>query len=417
MASSLLTIAIIYFLLTLYAQHRLRWKYSLILQFITGWTILELAWAHALLNGAFILMALGDMNDWIFTTTLGLVLTIYNISQLVRLHTEGVQCKTAFDNTLAIGLGDDYWENIDESRRPLITRAPKLPQWLKPFSFNRPFIETISGITYGPNERNTLDLYKPRKASDKPMPVMLQIHGGGWTLGYSERQGLPLRNKLVEAGWIFVSINYRLSPKNKFPAHIVDCKQALCWIKENIAEYGGDPNFIMTTGGSAGGHLCALLTLTANQHQATLQPGFETADTTVQGCIPMYGVYDFADRNSHRTDMPMIDFLEDYVMPKTLADDPELWELASPIAQANAERPPFMVVHGENDTLSFVEDARYFVKALRETGSEPCVYTELEDAQHAFDIFYSPRCVRSIIAMHTFAEYVYSSHLRQQLQP
>jgi acetyl esterase/lipase len=242
---------------------------------------------------------------------------------------------------------------------------------------------------------------------------MLQIHGGGWMLGYSDRQALPLRNKLVEAGWIFVSINYRLSPKHRVPAHIIDCNQALLWIKENIAEYGGNPDFILTTGGSAGGHLCSLLALTANKYQDILQPGFEDADLSVQGCLPVYGVYDFKDRNHHRDDLPMKDFLADKVMPSKEEEDPEFWDLMSPTAQSHAERPPFMVSHGELDTLSFVEDAKYFVKALRNDSDVPCVYTELEGAQHAYDIFYSPRCIYTVQAMHSFCEYLYSQYLKK----
>jgi dipeptidyl aminopeptidase/acylaminoacyl peptidase len=128
----------------------------------------------------------------------------------------------------------------------------------------------------------------------------------------------------------------------------------------------------------------------------------------------MYGVYDFVDRNQHRANLSIIDFLEKNIMPTSLDDDKKLWDLASPIAQAHKDRPPFMVIHGELDTLSFVEDAKYFVKALRETSNVPCVYTELPTTQHAFDIFYSPRCVHSINAMHTFAEYVYSDYLKQK---
>ncbi|NRB42028.1 MAG: alpha/beta hydrolase [Pseudomonadales bacterium] len=273
-------------------------------------------------------------------------------------------------------------------------------------------MNAAENIVYGANDRNTLNVFSPKAASKTLRPVMLQIHGGGWMIGHSEYQGLPLRNKLVDAGWVFVSINYRLSPKHKFPDHIVDCKKALRWIKETIEEYGGDPNFIMTTGGSAGGHLCSLLALTENRHQDILQPGFEDQDTSVQGAIPMYGVYDFSDRNDLRHGMPMTGYLQDYVMPHAYQADDSLWEIASPIAQVHADRPPFMVIHGELDSLSFVEDAQFFVKALQESSDKPCVYTQLEKTQHAFDIFYSPRCIHSIHAMHTFAEHTYSQYLK-----
>jgi acetyl esterase/lipase len=414
MADCLFAISLTYLLLILFAECRILWKFSLILQFVVGWLILELAWVHGAVAVITLIMALGDINDWSFKTVIGIGLTIYNMILLWQIHQQGENSKSEFDKTLPIGLGEDYAEHILPERKALIPVETRYPKWLKPFSFKSDKIETIKNITYGSFERNTLDLYKPNTPPAKPMPVMLQVHGGGWTLGYSDRQGLPLRNKLVEAGWIYVAINYRLSPTHKFPIHLVDCKKALHWIKENIAQYGGDPDFIMVTGGSAGGHLCSLLALTANQHQELFQPEFENADTSVQGCIPMYGVYDFADRNGHRSELPMIDFLEKNVMPEMLSANPAFWDLASPIAQAHADRPPFMVVHGELDTLSFVEDAKYFVKALRETSDVPCVYTELPTTQHAFDIFYSPRCIHTINAMHTFAEYVYSEYLTDE---
>ena len=68
---------------------------------------------------------------------------------------------------------------------------------------------------------------------------------------------------MAERGWICVSMAYRVSPRNTWPAHIVDVKRALAWVKENIADYGGDPDFVAITGGSAGGHLTALAALTA----------------------------------------------------------------------------------------------------------------------------------------------------------
>ena len=80
-------------------------------------------------------------------------------------------------------------------------------------------------------------------------------------------------SRMVELGWICVSINYSKSPRSKFPAHIIDVKRAIAWVRENIADYGGDPDFIAITGGSAGGHLASLAALTPNDPM--FQPGFE----------------------------------------------------------------------------------------------------------------------------------------------
>ena len=70
---------------------------------------------------------------------------------------------------------------------------------------------------------------------------------------------------LAARGWVCVAINYRLSPQATWPDHLVDCKRALAWIREHIAEYGGDPDYVVVTGGSAGGHLTAMMGLTAER--------------------------------------------------------------------------------------------------------------------------------------------------------
>lgn len=414
MASSLLCISFIYFLLIQYAQRRSMVKVSFIAQFFIGWLIIELAWMHIAISASLVLIALGDFNQWSFGTLLGIALTGFNIQQLLKIHRQGKNSAKELEQALQFSLGSNYKEQIHPDRLKTLDLFDQ-NRFIKPFSMKSEQIESIGAIQYGSGERQILDIFRPKKISDKPRPVMLQIHGGGWIIGDKREQGKPLRNQLVEAGWIFIAINYRLSPKNKFPDHLIDCKKALAWIKENISRYGGDPNFIMVTGGSAGGHLASLVALSANQEQDLLQPGFEGLDTSVQGAIPMYGVYDFADRHQHRTQFSMQGFLEKTVMPETLEANPKLWDLASPTALVNGKRPPFFVIHGELDTLSFVEDARYFVRQLKEDGSnETAAYAELKAAQHAFDIFYSPRCIAAVNAMHHFAEYVYSQYLFNQ---
>ena len=109
--------------------------------------------------------------------------------------------------------------------------------------------------------------------------MLLQVHGGAWILGKKDQQGIPLMQHLAAQGWVCVAINYRLSPRDPWPAQAIDVKQAIAWIREHIAEYGGDPDYIAITGGSAGGHLTALTALTPNDPE--WQPGFEDADTSV----------------------------------------------------------------------------------------------------------------------------------------
>jgi acetyl esterase/lipase len=208
---------------------------------------------------------------------------------------------------------------------------------------------------------------------------------------------------------VCVALNYRLSPKATFPDHLVDVKRALAWVKEHIAEYGGNPDFVVITGGSAGGHLCSLAALTPNDPE--YQPGFEDVDTSVQACVPFYGVYDFTNRKGvGRGDMRI--FLERVVVKASLERDRDAFDRASPMSRITADAPPMFVIHGANDTLVPVAEARLFVELLRETSRAPVVYAELPMAQHAFEVFPSMRTYHVVGAVERFVAVVYSDWLR-----
>src|SRR3546814_1191928 len=95
-----------------------------------------------------------------------------------------------------------------------------------------------------PGSRGKLDIYRPRDVDLDNAPVLFQVHGGGWTIGDKTQQGLPLMSHLASKGWVCVAINYRLSPRSAFPAHIIDVKKAIACTRENIAAHGGDPDYI-----------------------------------------------------------------------------------------------------------------------------------------------------------------------------
>jgi acetyl esterase/lipase len=210
--------------------------------------------------------------------------------------------------------------------------------------------------------------------------------------------------ELVARGWVCVAINYRLSPKATWPDHIVDAKRAVAWVKEHIAEYGGDPSFVAVSGGSAGGHLCALLAL--SDGDPAFQPGFERADTAVQACVPFYGVMDMtgSPEGSRRFGPGLLEMLQKTVMKTTESEHPEIFRDASPTFRVRPEAPPFFVLHGVNDTLVPVETARLFVERLRAVSQEPVAYAELPLAQHAFDVLASLRCQATTSAVADFLE-------------
>ncbi len=258
--------------------------------------------------------------------------------------------------------------------------------------------------------RHRLDVIGPRAKPDGA-PVMVYIHGGAWVTGKKEQQGKPMMYELVARGWVCVAINYRLSPKATWPDHIVDCKRAIAWVREHIAEYGGDPGFIALSGGSAGGHLCALAALTSAD--PTWQPGFETADTSVDACVPFYGVMDMTGDDAGDYGRGLIELLEKRVMKATLAADRAVFEQASPTRRVHPDAPPFFVLHGTNDTLVPVEVARTFVAALRATSRAPVAYAELPLAQHAFDVLASLRCQATSVGVVAFLDAIRAARAAQ----
>ena len=239
-------------------------------------------------------------------------------------------------------------------------------------------------------------------------PVLLQIHGGAWMMGDKGSQALPLMYELASRGWICVAANYRLSPSVGFPTHLHDCKAALCWVRTNGREYGMNPDFVAVTGGSAGGHLTALMGLTANRPE--LQPGQPDVDTSVQAAIPFYGVYDWthdADRHFGPRFRSMLGRL---VMQTPYEKAPDLFREASPIHRIHPDLPPFLVVHGDRDSLAPVEGAREFVARLQQTSKSPVGFAELPGAQHAFEIFHSLRCRDAVLGVADFLEGVHADH-------
>ena len=143
-------------------------------------------------------------------------------------------------------------------------RRPTWGRWwrvTRAIPFKSRAVETTANIDYWGDgiRRHRLDVHRSRLAPPEKAPVMVYIHGGAWIIGDKREQGKPMMYELVARGWVCVAINYRLSPKATWPDHIVDAKRAVAWVKEHIAEYGGDPSFVAVSGGSAGGHLCRVV--------------------------------------------------------------------------------------------------------------------------------------------------------------
>jgi acetyl esterase/lipase len=307
------------------------------------------------------------------------------------------------------GLGEDFADLLDTlPSAPSPSGRPTA--WRTTWSRRR-YVEKTNVVTYGPHGRaNLADVWRRRDLPrDGKAPVLLEVPGGAWVIGWRRPQGYPLMSHLADRGWICVAMNYRVSPAHTWPDHIIDVKRALAWVKDNIAEYGGDPDFVAITGGSAGGHLAALAALTAGDPE--YQPGFPDADTSVVAAVPVYGRYDWytVHGNGRRE---FIGYLERLVVKRQFSRFREIYTAASPILRLRADAPPFFVLHGEHDSVIPVDEARVFVEQLRDVSQSPALYAELPGAQHGFDIFSSPRAHNSAEAVGQFLSWVYASRMK-----
>jgi acetyl esterase/lipase len=348
-----------------------------------------------------------------------LALGAASVAGLASVVVQSARAKTYVDRALVEVLGEDYRDRLTAQHTDIDLSTP-LRQLAIPFRIHDQEVEVVHDVRYSEHgSRGLLDVYRRRDAArpapprgGRGAPVLLQVHGGAWTIGGKQGQGLPLMRHMAARGWVCVAPNYRLSPRHAFPAHLVDVKAALAWVREHGPAYGADPDFVAITGGSAGGHLATLAALTANDPE--YQPGFETADTSVQAAVPHYGVYDFAGVSGSRRVRRMRD---GFLAPKVMFRDPgtELreFEKASPLLRVHPDAPPFFVIHGRSDSLVGVDQAREFVSALRAVSRSAVGYAELPGTQHAFDVFPSIRSAHVVRAVDRFLRFTYDAWLEE----
>jgi acetyl esterase/lipase len=215
-----------------------------------------------------------------------------------------------------------------------------------------------------------LDLYLPK--SDKPLPVVVWIHGGGWRAGSKGNAG-PAR-PLVGQGYAVIDVEYRLSGEAIFPAQIQDCKAAIRWLRANAKTYNLDGDHIGVWGSSAGGHLVALLGTSGDVAE------FETAanaefSSRVQAVCDWFGPTDLLLMNKQaipgsRLDHDAPDSPESKLVggPIQTAPFTAVAKQANPINYVSDDDPPFLIVHGDNDRLVSHRQSEMLHAALTKAG-------------------------------------------------
>ena len=184
-------------------------------------------------------------------------------------------------------------------------------------------------LPYGDDERQKLDVYMPDEAGGEPAPTLLFFHGGYWVIGHKDLMGF-MAPAITTAPALLVPVGYRLAPGAKYPQQVDDCRAALRWVYDHIADYGGDPARIYVSGHSAGGHLAALITL-----QRERLADFGLPPDVIKGCFPVSGVFDVTETPPERREA----FL------KSDADARE----SSPLYNVEGNATPFLLEIGGDD--------------------------------------------------------------------
>jgi acetyl esterase/lipase len=223
-----------------------------------------------------------------------------------------------------------------------------------------------------------LDLYSP-KGNAKPVPAVLFIHGGAWKGGYRQMYHYYC-TKFAEHGYVAATISYRLTSDAPFPAAVEDAKCAVRWLRANAEKLGVDPNGIGVAGGSAGGHLSMMVGYSPDTPELEGKGGHGNVSSRVQAVVDLYGPTDLTTEAA-RSESNVIRFLGD----KTMDEEPELYQLASPITHVTKDDPPTLILHGSIDDTVTIDHAERLVDALKKADVE-YVFDRVEGWPHAMDL-------------------------------
>ena len=226
-------------------------------------------------------------------------------------------------------------------------------------------IQIIRNIIYRKDPKDTkdwnkLDLYLPKA---KGFATLTWIHGGGLHSGDKSRIA-EVAKRFVAEGYGVASINYRLYPDAKYPTQIQDVAQAFAWTHENIAGKGGDPNLIFVAGGSAGGHLTALL---ATNGSFLKEHGLKSS--AICGAIPISGLMDVSRVGTERR-------------KGIWGNDPKTYRTASPLHHARKDAPPMLLLHAQHDTANRRKQNQEMYDALKKANHPNITIHELKDRTH-----------------------------------
>ena len=246
--------------------------------------------------------------------------------------------------------------------QPSTRRAAPLPPGVKAQT-NVPYVENGS-----PNQ--VLDIYLPEQASDKPLPLMIWIHGGAWMAG---SQANPPVLFLLSKGFAVASIQYRFSSQARWPAQAYDCKAAIRFLRANAGTYNVDPNRFAVGGDSAGGHLAAFVGASGDAKEMEGELGSPGVSSRVQAVVDWFGPTDLtlmAQQSSPRSALQhnAPNSPESRLVGGPIQENKELAKTANPLTYIDKDDPPFLIMHGDNDQTVPLGQSEILADALKKAG-------------------------------------------------
>jgi acetyl esterase/lipase len=236
--------------------------------------------------------------------------------------------------------------------------------------------DVVYGVAEG--EKLLLDIY--RCATPGPHPALVMIHGGGWSGGDKAGDRDFAAYLTSKVGIVCFSINYRLAPKYKFPAQVLDCARAVRWVRAHAAEYDADPARVGAFGASAGGHLSLMMgVIEPNEYQSADDPN-RALSAKVRAVVDVCGPADMSARGPW-SDLAL-QIATGFIGASQEAA-PEKWAEASPITHVTSDDAATLLIHGGKDTLVPPQQSELMHAALQKAG----VATELivvPNGDHSF---------------------------------
>jgi acetyl esterase/lipase len=227
-----------------------------------------------------------------------------------------------------------------------------------------------------------LDLFLPEKGQ-KPLPLLIWIHGGAWMSGSKDDPSPALR--FTADGYAVAQVGYRLSQEAKFPAQIHDCKAAVRWLRANAQKYNLDPNRFAAWGGSAGGHLVTLLGTSGGVAGLEGHVNDLKESSRVQAVVDWFGPTDFLQIGNAESDLQhnAPDSPESKLIGRAVLENKDKAAKASPISYVSKEAPPFLIMHGDRDRTVPFNQSELLYAALKKAGVD-VTFVPMKGAGHGF---------------------------------